>query len=56
MLQNASAVTQFFNRDAGDAQQTPADTALTQFIAQPNDLDSILSAWQASAVKLRSGS
>lgn len=56
MLQKASEVTQFFNRDAGDAQQTPADTALTQFIAQPDTLDSILSAWQASSVKLRSGS
>ncbi|HEY4269700.1 MAG TPA: extracellular solute-binding protein [Galbitalea sp.] len=56
MLQSASQVTQFFNRDAGDAQQTPADTALTQFIAQPNNLDAILTAWQASAVKLRSGS
>ena len=56
MLQSASQVTQFFNRDAGDAQQTPADTALTQFIAQPNNLDAILKAWQASAVKLRSGS
>jgi len=56
MLLDASQVTQFFNRDAGDAQQTPADTALTQFIAQPNDLDAILKAWQASAVKLRSGS
>ena len=56
MLQSASEVTQFFNRDAGDAQQTPADTALTQFIAQPNNLDSILQAWQAAAVKLRAGS
>lgn len=56
MLQTASQVTQFFNRDAGDAQQAPADTALTQFIAQPNNLDAILKAWQASAVKLRAGS
>ena len=56
MLLSASQVTQFFNRDAGDAQQTPADTALTQFIAQPNNLDAILKAWQAAAVKLRAGS
>jgi multiple sugar transport system substrate-binding protein len=56
MLQSASQVTQFFNRDAGDAQQTPANTALTQFIAQPQNLDAILAAWQASAVKLRAGS
>jgi multiple sugar transport system substrate-binding protein len=56
MLQKASQVTQFFNRDAGDAQQTPANTALTQFIAQPNDLDAILKAWQAAAVKVRATS
>ncbi|MCS5719065.1 extracellular solute-binding protein [Herbiconiux sp. CPCC 205763] len=54
MLESASQVTQFYNRDAGDAQQGPADAALTQFIADPEAVDSILAQWQSAAEKVRS--
>ncbi|WP_448006828.1 ABC transporter substrate-binding protein [Agromyces bauzanensis] len=56
MLESAAQVTQFFNRDAGDALQGPADAALTQFIAQPDSLDAILRDWQAAAEQVRDGS
>lgn len=55
MLESAEQVTQFYNRDAGDAQQGPADTALTQFIADPTAVDRILAEWQAAAEKIRAG-
>ncbi|NEN06245.1 extracellular solute-binding protein [Diaminobutyricibacter tongyongensis] len=56
MLEKASQVTQFFNRDAGDAYEAPADTAVTQFISQKGQgLDQILATWQASAAKIRAG-
>ena len=55
MLESAEQVTQFYNRDAGDAQQGPADTALTQFIADPTAVDRILAEWQAAAEKVRAG-
>jgi multiple sugar transport system substrate-binding protein len=55
MLESAEQVTQFYNRDAGDAQQGPADTALTQFIADPGSIDRILAEWQAAAEKIRAG-
>jgi multiple sugar transport system substrate-binding protein len=56
MLEKASQVTQFFNRDAGDAYEAPADTAVTQFISQKGaGLDQILATWQASAQKIRAG-
>jgi len=55
MLESAAQVTQFYNRDAGDAQQGPADTALTQFIADPSAIDKILAEWQAAAEKIRAG-
>lgn len=56
MLESAKQVTQFYNRDAGDAQQTPADTALTSFIAHPENLDQILKDWDAAAKKIRATS
>ena len=56
MLQSAKQVTQFYNRDAGDAQQTPADTALTSFIAHPENLDQILKDWDAASAKIRATS
>ncbi|WP_082589700.1 ABC transporter substrate-binding protein [Agromyces sp. Soil535] len=56
MLESAAQVTQFFNRDAGDALQGPADAALTQFIAQPENIDAILEEWQAAAERVRAGS
>ena len=55
MLESAEQVTQFYNRDAGDAQQGAADTALTQFIADPTAVDRILAEWQAAAEKVRAG-
>lgn len=56
MLESAKQVTQFFNRDAGDAQQAPADAALTKFFAHPEDVDSILSEWQAASEQVRATS
>ena len=56
MLESAQQVTQFYNRDAGDAEQTPADTALTSFIAHPENLDQILKDWDAAAKKARAAS
>ena len=55
MLESAKQITQFYNRDAGDAEQTPADTALTSFIAHPENLDQILKDWDAAAKKARTG-
>lgn len=56
MIQSAKSVTQFFNRDAGDAQQTPADTALTSFIANPGNIDQILKTWEDASKKIRANS
>ncbi len=56
MLKSAKQITQFYNRDAGDAQQTPADTAMTSFIAHPENLDQILKDWDAAAKKIRATS
>ena len=56
MLESAKAITQFYNRDAGDAQQTPADTAMTSFIAHPENLDQILKDWDAASAKIRATS
>jgi multiple sugar transport system substrate-binding protein len=56
MLESAKQITQFYNRDAGDAQQTPADTALTSFIAHPENVDQILKDWDAAAKKIRATS
>jgi multiple sugar transport system substrate-binding protein len=56
MLESAKQITQFYNRDAGDAQQTPADTALTSFFAHPENIDQILKDWDAAAEKIRATS
>jgi multiple sugar transport system substrate-binding protein len=56
MLESAAQVTQFFNRDAGDALQPTADAALTQFFSQPQNVDAILATWQKAAAKARAGS
>jgi multiple sugar transport system substrate-binding protein len=56
MLESAAQVTQFFNRDAGDAQQAPADAALTEFIANPDKAAAIMTEWQAASERLRAGS
>ncbi|MGN6327284.1 ABC transporter substrate-binding protein [Pseudolysinimonas sp.] len=52
MLGETKQITQFFNRDSSDALQTTADTALTKFLAQPKDVDSILKDWQTAAQKV----
>jgi multiple sugar transport system substrate-binding protein len=56
MLESAKRITQFYNRDAGDAQQTPADTALTSFFAHPENIDQILKDWDAAATRIRATS
>ena len=56
MLESAAQVTQFYNRDAGDAQQAPADAALTRFFAEPDQVDAILAEWQAAAERVRENS
>lgn len=56
MLESAAQVTQFYNRDAGDAQQGSADAALTRLFAEPDQIDVILAEWQAAAARARAGS
>jgi multiple sugar transport system substrate-binding protein len=51
-LAETEAITQFFNRDSSDELQTTADTALTKFLDSPNDVNAILSEWQAAAQKV----
>ena len=48
-LNNAASLTQFFNRDSSDALQVTADAALTRFLDQPENVDSILTEWQTAA-------
>lgn len=52
MLGETKQITQFFNRDSSDALQTTADTALTQFLAKPKQVDSILKTWQSAAQRV----
>jgi multiple sugar transport system substrate-binding protein len=52
LLQDAKELTQFFNRDSSDALQPTADAALVRFIQKPNEIDSILTDWQAAAEKI----
>lgn len=49
LLDQTSDITQFFNRDSSDALQTTADAALTKFLDNPTDIDTILKDWQAAA-------
>jgi multiple sugar transport system substrate-binding protein len=51
-LAAADQITQFFNRDSSDALQTTADAALTKFLANPQDVDAILTEWQAAAERV----
>ena len=51
-LAAADQITQFFNRDSSDALQTTADAALTKFLAKPEDVDAILTEWQAAAERV----
>jgi multiple sugar transport system substrate-binding protein len=52
MLNSTEQITQFFNRDSSDALQTTADAALTKFLAQPKEVDSVLKDWQAAAKRV----
>lgn len=52
VLESTEQITQFFNRDSSDALQTTADTALTRFLANPDDVDTILKEWQAAAERV----
>ncbi|WP_165362883.1 ABC transporter substrate-binding protein [Promicromonospora panici] len=49
LLSNTEEITQFFNRDSSDALQATADTALTRFLAEPENMKSILDEWQTAA-------
>lgn len=49
LLTTTEEITQFFNRDSSDALQATADTALTQFLAEPDSVTSILEDWQRAA-------
>ncbi|MBY8338613.1 extracellular solute-binding protein [Streptomyces spinosirectus] len=49
---SATEITQFFNRDSSDALQPTADTALTKFLAKPQQIGSILTDWQRDAEKI----
>lgn len=55
MLASAKELTQFFNRDSNDALQPTADTALTKFLDKPDQIDAILTEWQAGAEKVFKG-
>lgn len=56
MLEQASQITQFFNRDAGDQYEAPADAAMSKFVSQKGEgLDSILAEWQQANEKIRNG-
>jgi multiple sugar transport system substrate-binding protein len=51
-LNDSKQITQFFNRDSSDELQVTADTALTKFLDKPQDVNTILTSWQASAKKV----
>jgi multiple sugar transport system substrate-binding protein len=51
-LNDSKQITQFFNRDSSDELQVTADTALTKFLDKPQDVNTILTNWQASAKKV----
>ncbi|MEW2567355.1 extracellular solute-binding protein [Streptomyces sp. NPDC047070] len=51
-IEQATEITQFFNRDSSDALQPTADNALTKFIAKPKQIGSILTDWQRDAAKI----
>jgi multiple sugar transport system substrate-binding protein len=52
MLQQAKAITQFFNRDSSDALQTTNYNAMEAFWESPGNIDSILATWQTAASKV----
>ncbi|MFJ4918898.1 ABC transporter substrate-binding protein [Streptomyces sp. NPDC088725] len=52
LIESASDVTQFFNRDSSDALAPTADTALTRYLSKPKEIGSILTTWQRDAQKI----
>ncbi|MFD6307651.1 ABC transporter substrate-binding protein, partial [Streptomyces sp. NPDC060223] len=52
LIESATDVTQFFNRDSSDALQPTADTALVHYLAKPKEIGSILTTWQRGAQKI----
>ncbi|MVA75109.1 extracellular solute-binding protein [Auraticoccus sp. F435] len=52
LLNSTERITQFFNRDSSDALQTTADAALTKFLSDPSQRDSVLQEWQAAAERV----
>lgn len=55
LLEESDQLTQFFNRDSSDELQTTADTALTRFLDQPDQVDDILAQWQQAAEQVFQG-
>lgn len=53
LLESADQLSQFFNRDATDALQPTADTALLRFMDNPDQIDDILTTWQEQAEAAR---
>jgi multiple sugar transport system substrate-binding protein len=51
-LNESDEFTQFFNRDSSDELQATADTYLTRFLDDPDDVSSILSEWQQAATRV----
>ncbi|NEE03749.1 ABC transporter substrate-binding protein [Phytoactinopolyspora halotolerans] len=54
-LEETDEITQFFNRDSSDELQTTADTALTRFLDNPDDVEQILADWQSAAERVFEG-
>jgi multiple sugar transport system substrate-binding protein len=52
LIEGATDLTQFFNRDSSDALQPTADTALVHYLAKPKQIGSILTTWQRGAQKI----
>jgi multiple sugar transport system substrate-binding protein len=52
LLENTDEITQYFNRDSSDELQLTADKALTRFLDEPSELDTILKDWQLAAEKV----
>jgi multiple sugar transport system substrate-binding protein len=52
LLQKASTLTQFFNRDSSDALQTTNYNAMEEFWNAPTKIDSMLATWEAAAQRV----
>ncbi|MFE9248990.1 ABC transporter substrate-binding protein [Streptomyces sp. NPDC007088] len=52
LIESASDLTQFFNRDSSDALAPTADTALLHYLSEPKKIGSVLTRWQRDAQKI----